>query len=209
VLAGTNGAGKSSIGGAALRQANADYFNPDEAARKLLAANPSIDQAGANAAAWQEGKRLLERAISERKHFAFETTLGGKTMTGLLQNALDEGFEVCVWYAGLDSPELHIARVAARVARGGHDIPEADIRRRYHRSRQNLISLLPRLTVLQVFDNSAEGDPKDGQQPAPRLLLHLERGRLVRPADPKLLGSTPEWARPIAGAALKVHFDGL
>lgn len=191
-----------------MRQSNADYFNPDEAARKLLAADPSMDQASANAAAWQEGKRLLEKAIAERKHFAFETTLGGKTMTGLLRKALDEGFEVCVWYAGLDSPERHIARVAARVARGGHDIREADIRRRYHRSRQNLISLLPRLTVLHVFDNSAEGDPKEGIQPAPRLLLHLEQGRLVHPADPKLLGNAPKWARPIAGAALKVQRRG-
>ena len=188
-----------------MRQANANYFNPDEVARGLLKADPSLDHAGANAAAWQEGKRLLEKSIAERKHYAFETTLGGNTMTGLLQKALDEGFEVCVWYAGLDSPERHIARVAARVARGGHDIPEADIRKRYGQSRRNLVSLLPHLTILQVFDNSVEGDPKDGQPPEPRLLLHLERGRLVHPADPKLLKHTPEWARPIAGAALKVH----
>ena len=188
-----------------MRQANADYFNPDEVARRLLKADPSLDQAGANAAAWQEGKRLLEKSIAERKHYAFETTLGGNTMTGLLQKALDEGVEVCIWYAGLDSPERHIARVAGRVARGGHDIPEADIRKRYRQSHRNLVSLIPRLTILRVFDNSAEADPKDGKPPEPRLLLHLERGRLVHPTDPKLLTHTPEWARPIAGAALKVH----
>jgi predicted ABC-type ATPase len=51
VLAGVNGAGKSSIGGATIRASGADYFNPDEAARKLIAANPGLDQTKANAAA--------------------------------------------------------------------------------------------------------------------------------------------------------------
>jgi len=77
VLAGVNGAGKSCIGGATIRASGADYFNPDEAARELIASNAGLDQVKANAAAWHEGRRLLERAIRERKDFAFETTLGG------------------------------------------------------------------------------------------------------------------------------------
>ena len=60
-----------------FRQAGADYFNPDEATARILAANPDISTAEANSAAWHEGKRLLERAIAERLDFAFETTLGG------------------------------------------------------------------------------------------------------------------------------------
>ncbi|MGA3319076.1 MAG: hypothetical protein ABSC64_21880, partial [Candidatus Korobacteraceae bacterium] len=63
------------IGGAALLQHGVEYFNPDEAARRILAANPTIIQEDANSAAWHEGKRLLERAITERLNFAFETTL--------------------------------------------------------------------------------------------------------------------------------------
>jgi cytidylate kinase len=88
VLAGTNGAGKSSIAGAMFRQAGAEYFNPDEAARLIQSANPGASPEDANAAAWQQGVRLLERAIAERCDFAFETTLGGKTITGLLERAL-------------------------------------------------------------------------------------------------------------------------
>jgi predicted ABC-type ATPase len=65
VLAGTNGAGKSRIGGAIIRAAGADYFNPDEAARQILEANPGSSVAATNSAAWLEGKRLLERAIAE------------------------------------------------------------------------------------------------------------------------------------------------
>ena len=114
VLAGTNGAGKSSIGGAAITERGAVYFNPDEASRKIREANPGISLSEANGAAWAEGKRLLERAIAERMDFAFESTLGGKTIAGLLHQAAAAGFEVRIWYAGLASPELHIARVRER-----------------------------------------------------------------------------------------------
>ncbi len=71
VLAGVNGAGKSSIGGAAVRACGGEYFNPDEAARQLLAANPKLTQTDANSTAWKHGRRLLERAIAERLTFAF------------------------------------------------------------------------------------------------------------------------------------------
>ena len=84
VLAGVNGAGKSSIGGAAIRAAGGHYYNPDEAAAELMAANPGLGQTEANAAAWQQGRKLLQRAIDERLDFTFETTLGGTTMPRLL-----------------------------------------------------------------------------------------------------------------------------
>src|SRR5207244_10369114 len=167
VLAGTNGAGKSSLAGAAWERHGADYFNPDTAARLIAARNPGLGQAEANSAAWHQGRRLLERAIAERLTFAFETTLGGATITPLLQRALSAGIAVRVWYVGLASPELHIARVRARVARGGHDIPAGHIRARYDSSRLNLIRLLPRLTELRVYDNSAEADPRAGVAPEP------------------------------------------
>ncbi|MGH8587543.1 MAG: zeta toxin family protein [Gammaproteobacteria bacterium] len=153
VLAGVNGAGKSSIGGTAFRAFGADYYNPDEAARALMGANPGLSQSDANSAAWHQGKRLLEQAMARRLDFAFETTLGANTIPRLLGEAASQGIEVHVWYAGLSSPELHIERVRARVRKGGHDIPEADIRRRYQYSRLNLIHLLPKLTALRVYDN--------------------------------------------------------
>ena len=122
VIAGVNGAGKSTIGGAAFRGYGGDYYNPDEATRKLAAANPRLGAAEANAAAWRQGVALLRRAIAERLDFAFETTLGGNTVTRLLAEAAAQGVEVRMWYVGLSTPELHIRRVRARVRRGGHDI---------------------------------------------------------------------------------------
>jgi predicted ABC-type ATPase len=201
VLAGVNGAGKSSIGGAMFRASGADYYNPDEAARELMAANPGLDQVKANAGAWQQGRRLLERAIRERKDFAFETTLGGSTMPRLLSEAASQGIEVRIWYVGLASAEVHIERVRQRVRSGGHDIPESSIRRRWRHSRLNLVQLLPTLTELRVYDNTTEADPAAGRAPTPVLVLHVERVRIVGPPD---LSATPDWAKPIVAAALEL-----
>jgi predicted ABC-type ATPase len=201
VLAGTNGAGKSSVGGAMFRENSAEYFNPDEAAQRFLSANPGMTQQDANSAAWCQGKRLLERAISERLDFAFETTLGGRTIAALLDRALSQKIEVRIWYVGLATPDLHIARVRSRVAAGGHDIPEATIRERFNTSRLNLVSLLPKLTELRVYDNSAEGDPREGVAPQPKLLLHMKRGKIMDFCD---LAMTPEWAKPILATAMKL-----
>jgi predicted ABC-type ATPase len=201
VIAGTNGAGKSSIAGAMFQRKGVEYFNPDEASALILTSNPGISQPEANSAAWQEGKRLLERAIADRCDFAFETTLGGNTMTALLERALFSGIEVRIWYVGLNGPERHIARVRSRVEKGGHDIPEARIRERYDRSRLNLIQLLPKLTELRVCDNSEEADPHTGVAPEPKLVLHLVRGKVVSYCD---LTLTPDWAKPILAAAIKL-----
>ena len=188
-----------------FRQKGAEYFNPDEAARRILSVNPAITQEKANSAAWNEGKRLLERAIDERCNFAFETTLGGHTIAALLGKALSAGMEVRVWYVGLESPELHIARVRSRVKKGGHEIPEAKIRERYVRSRWNLIQLIPKLTEVIVYDNSEEADPHSGLAPNPKLMLHAVKGKAVAMCD---LKGAPNWAKPILMAALNASDKG-
>jgi len=202
VLGGVNGAGKSSIGGAAFRASGADYYNPDENARALTAANPTLTQADANSAAWHEGVKLLKRAIAERKDFAFETTLGANTIPRMLAQAAAQGIEIYIWYVGLSSPELHIERVRARVSRGGHDIAAEHIHRRFQHSRLNLIELMPHLTALRVYDNSADADPATSKAPKPKLVLHMVRGKIRNPRD---LKHTPEWAKPIVATALKLH----
>jgi predicted ABC-type ATPase len=201
VLAGTNGAGKSSIAGALLIERGVEYFNPDTAAALIASANPGIALEDAQSAAWHEGRRLLERAIDERLDFAFETTLGGTTITVLLEKAIASGVEVRICYVGLNSVERHIARVRARVEAGGHDIPEERIRERYARSLLNLIRLMPKLTELRVYDNSVEADPHAGAVPEPRLIVHLDRGKLASVCE---LASTPDWAKPVVLTALKI-----
>src|SRR5258708_30755136 len=122
VLAGVTGAGKSSIGGHLLERDGLTWFNPDSFARELKAAT-GCDQETANAHAWQESMRRLEEAIAKSLNHAFETTLGGKSVTAKIMEAT-KTHDVLIWFCGLSSPELHIARVNARVAAGGHPIPE-------------------------------------------------------------------------------------
>ena len=201
VLAGVNGAGKSSIGGDMLHQAGIPWFNPDTFTRELVAATGS-PLADANAAAWQEGLRRLNAAIAHGEDYAFETTLGGNTIAARLGDA-SESHDVLMWFCGLDSPEHHMARVRLRVSHGGHDIPEAKIRERYRTSIANLIALLPHLSRLQVYDNSRDAAP--GTPVAdPRLLLQMEGGRIAWPTDADTLRATPDWAKPILEAALSM-----
>ena len=206
VLAGCNGAGKSSLGGQAFEAAGVPYFNPDLAAREATAAasaqGRSLTQVEANAWAWSEGVARLRRAIAEHRNYALETTLGGETIVGLLLEAAAAGLGVSVWFVGLESVELHVARVAHRVARGGHDIPRSDIERRYVRGRLNLIRLLAVLRQLVVYDNSAQADPAAPAKVRPRLVLRMAGGAIVAPAD---LSRTPEWAKPVVAAALNLH----
>jgi len=201
VLAGVNGAGKSSIGGHLLERQRLTWFNPDTFARELAAAS-GCDQATADAHAWTESVRRLDEALAGGHSHAFETTLGGHTVAARIA-AATQTHDVMMWFCSLSSPDLHVARVGARVASGGHDIPEGRIRERYPRAQQNLVALMPRLAHLQVYDNSAEVDV-GSPIPDPVLVLDMQDGRLAWPApdDGEALRRTPDWAKPLMEAAL-------
>ena len=199
VLAGVNGAGKSSIGGYLLAQAGLAWYNPDDYARELLSLR-GRSQVEANSAAWTEGMRRFDNAIANGESFAFETTLGGNTVAGKIAAAA-RTHDVAIWYCGLASPELHLERVAIRVAHGGHPISERKIRERYPASLVNLIRLMPHAWRLQVFDNSVTVAPGEGV-PDPARVLELEAGRVAYPITPDQIRDTPQWAKPIVEAAM-------
>lgn len=203
VLAGVNGAGKSSVGGHVLREAGLDWFNPDTFARGLRELS-GLSQAEANAQAWQEGVNRIRDALDQGRNHAFETTLGGNSIAALLHEA-SHSHDVLMWFCGLSSPEQHIARVQARVRSGGHPINEADIRRRWPLAQQNLVRLMPVLAQLQVYDNSADAAPGEAV-PDPQLLLQMEDGQLLYPEPDNLalLAATPAWATPLLEAALRL-----
>lgn len=201
VLAGVNGAGKSSIGGHLLKAQGVDWYNPDAFARALREAT-GCGQADANAQAWEEGMRRLDLALEGNASFAFETTLGGNTVPARIRLAAAT-HDVIVWFVGLASPEQHIARVALRVAAGGHPIPEAKIRERWPAALANLIALMPHIAALQVFDNSV--DVARGKAiPDPVRVLEMAHGKVAWPTDLDDLIRTPAWAKPLIEAALSM-----
>lgn len=196
VIAGVNGAGKSSIAGAYLRHRGGDYFNPDEVARQLMVNNTNLSVEEANSQAWHMGFSQLNRAINEAQNYTFETILGGTSICQTLHEAINQGQEVRFLYCGLNSVELHIQRVAERVANGGHVIPEDKIRQRWTNSIHNMMGLIPLCSSVRVFDNSI---PKDNDGPKPVCLFSF-KGNVF---DIEPIESMPDWARPLASEAIK------
>ena len=202
VLAGVNGAGKSSALSALLLDEGLDWYNPDRyAARLVRELGMRLDEA--NGRAWRHGRSLLESAIATGSNHAFETTLGGTTITRLLRGA-SKTHDILMLYCGLASTELHIARVAQRVAHKGHPISDGKIRERWNTSRSNLVQLLPLLARIQVLDNSQCVEP-GRDVPDPELVLELESGRVVYPDVwlREALAAVPVWAQPILEAAIR------
>ena len=198
VVAGTNGAGKSVIAGEMTAAHRLAYLNPDELAKVLMATGKSREEA--NAIAWRFGYEGLRNAVDRNENFALETTLGGESIAAELHRAARLNREVHILYVGLSSVDLHIQRVHARVARGGHDIPEQKIRERYVKSMVNLLGLVGKIASLQVFDNSEESSTG---VPRAKLVLRMKGKRIVEPDRRTLLLNTPDWAKPIVAKALR------
>jgi predicted ABC-type ATPase len=196
--AGTNGAGKSTIVGPLIRTLGGAYYNPDEYTHELAAVGVPREQA--NALAWRQGYDALQRAIDENLNFAFETTLGGSSITVELLRALAIGRPVTILYVGLGSPELHIRRVAERVARGGHDIPEVKIRERFDNSRANLLKFIGTRVEIRVWDNSRQ--TADGSA-APVEIFRVQNRKVLIPKGGQV-SQTANWAQPLVAKALSV-----
>lgn len=152
VLAGPNGSGKSTLARteafkASLRRSGAEMLNPDEMAK--------LAPAGANALIWsgREMRRQIDDRISARRSFSFETTLSGNNHQHIIEKCQQAGYRIAVHYVFVSDVELAIQRVANRVLLGGHDVPEADQRRRYNRSLENANELFQTCDEAYVYLN--------------------------------------------------------
>ena len=136
IIGGANGAGKSTFARYVLPEAM-PFLNADEIAKSLPA-----DYAGNRDL--QAGRLLIERIsalAAEGRSFAVETTLASRSLVPRLRDLQGVGWKVTLFYFYLPSPDMALARVASRVRRGGHDIPEGTIRRRWQAGLQNLYDL--------------------------------------------------------------------
>ena len=153
VLAGINGAGKTTASQHILRDAMRipSFTNADTIARGLNAFD--VESVAAKA-----GRVMLDHLhglAAVRQSFAFETTLSGRAYARWLGELARDGYAIHLLYYWLDSPELAIGRVAERVRAGGHHVPDDTVRRRYVRSVRNFLELYrPVVTTWQVYDNT-------------------------------------------------------
>ena len=159
VIAGPNGAGKSTTAPSLLRDALqvAEFVNADAIAGGLSAFRPE-------SVAIPAGRAMLERMqhLAEAEaNFAFETTLASRSFAPWLARLKRRGYQVHVLFLWLESADLAVDRVSARVRLGGHDVPEETVRRRYERGLRNFFRLyLPLVDSWQMFDNSRAGRPR-------------------------------------------------
>lgn len=129
VISGCNGAGKTTASYAILPEmlGCSQFVNSDEFAKSLSPFSP-------DAASIQAGKLMLLKMnylFSRNEDFAIETTLATRSLKRIMENAREKGYSVTILYFWLNSPDLAVERVRARVAAGGHNIPEDTVRRRY------------------------------------------------------------------------------
>lgn len=160
VIAGCNGAGKTTFAREYLPHEVKclRFLNADELARGLSPLDPA-------AGAFKAGRLLLREvheSISKRETFALESTLSGRTYVNVFRGARSLGYSIELHYLWLASPAQAVARVRQRVRSGGHDVPVADIRRRFHRSLKHLLEdYLPLSVRWTIWDN---------REPPPKLL---------------------------------------
>ena len=155
IVAGPNGAGKTTFALDYLPLvANCSRFvNAD-----LIAAGLSpLDPEGQANAASRLFLNEIAAAVTARRDFSFETTLAGRGYLKMIRKLRSEGWRVMLIYLALPSLEMSKLRVAERVAHGGHNIPLADIERRFTRSLSNLLTLFSKeVDVCRCFMNHEE-----------------------------------------------------
>jgi predicted ABC-type ATPase len=178
VLAGPNGAGKTSFYRANLRPSGLRFVNADVVAHEL-----GIDSY--SAAKLTEGIR--RQLIEQRESFIFETVFSDPVGQKLefLKDAERSGYTAVLFFIGIENPEISDERVAMRVLKGGHDVPEDKIMERYPRVMKNLQRALAELSNVRVYDNSDLRSPY-------RLVATKENGQAIELHQP-----TPDWLKPL------------
>ena len=154
IIAGCNGAGKTTAAYYLLPNVfnTVEFVNADEIARGLSPFN-------VEGVAFQAGRIMLlrlEYLIHENKSFAFETTLSGLSYLKFIKMAKLKGYDVVFFFLWLNSAELAIQRVAARVAKGGHNIPEDVIKRRFAKGIQNFSKYAAEADDWYIYNNSGK-----------------------------------------------------
>jgi predicted ABC-type ATPase len=156
VIAGPNGAGKTTFARDFLPSyvKVVEFVNAD-----LIAAgiSPLRPEAGAIAA----GRLVLQRVhalAKERKDFALETTLSGRSYLRLFRELRRQGYEIHVFFLCLRNVRLAEKRIADRVSKGGHHVPTAVVRRRFGKGLRNLFGAYqPVFDTIHLYDNSETG----------------------------------------------------
>jgi predicted ABC-type ATPase len=158
IVGGVNGSGKSTF---AKQAANSELLlgqtaiNPDDLSREAEAEMPKLNIAGANLAGAERAEKAVWRAIAEGRSVAVETVLSSEKFFPILDAARKRRYRSRLIFVALPSVDEALARIASRVALGGHNVPADRVKARWARAHDNLVRLLPLVDDVLVFSNAA------------------------------------------------------
>lgn len=192
ILGGINGAGKSSLArqlAAAPNTAHLVFLDPDKIAAEVRQARPELSLNAANFAGLRIVSERSADCLARGQSFVTETVLASVAHRQICEKAQANGWQVRLVYVGLPRVEDAIERVALRVSKGGHDVPETDIRRRWARTHENLAWFARRADIVEVSGNAGWAVP-------PTLIARAVAGHVTL-LDPDTLPAVTEALRPL------------
>lgn len=172
------------------------FLNADLIAQGLAPLDPSLAVIAAGRLLLQE----VNRFAAARADFAFESTLSGMGYARHLAKWKDQGYRIEISYLRLKSPQLALRRIAARVRQGGHDVPRADVLRRFERGWEHFDRIYrPLADAWAVYDNSGES-PKLLESVATRKPVQAKKAEVFATGVGRGLRLAARAARKVARA---------
>jgi len=178
VLAGGNGAGKSTFYSQLLEAKGLRFVNADRIALTMAPSAPAQASYAAARIAEQIRFELLEQEVS----FCFETVFSHPSKIDFIAAAKGRGYEIILVFIHLDNPELNLARISQRIAEGGHDVPADKVQARLPRALAHVKQAAALADELYLLDNSSHDNPF-------RRIATLKDGEVTCFTSP-----LPEWA---------------
>ena len=146
IIGGVNGVGKSSLTGVLASESNdlGVIIDTDK-----ITASLGGDKIKGGKAAIERINNSLAKGIN----FTQETTLSGSRILKTIKRARELDYFIRLYYVGVNSADESMKRIRNRVEKGGHDIPEQDVKRRYNKRFEDLVNILPYCNEVKFYDN--------------------------------------------------------
>lgn len=146
IIAGVNGAGKSSLTGV-LRTEMTNLGKVIDVDKMIAKCGGNVIEGGKQSIA------LIDECLEKEICFTQETTLSDHRIMATIKKALDKGYYIRLYYVGLNTVEESLVRIENRVKKGGHNIPDTDVRRRFNKRFEDLMAVLQYCDEATFYDN--------------------------------------------------------
>ena len=146
IVAGVNGAGKSSLTGV-LRTEMTNLGKIVDVDKMIVKCGGNVIEGG------KKSIELIDACLEKEICFTQETTLSGHRILNTVKKAIEKGYYIRLYYVGLNSVEESLVRIENRVKKGGHNIPDSDVIRRFNKRFEDLVAILQYCDEATFYDN--------------------------------------------------------